>query len=282
MVSSEIKLPYLNTIGLLRAHHLSPKKGLGQNFLVDDSALRQILFAAEIKPDDTVLEVGPGLGHLTRYLAASAGRVVAVELDQGLFPALREVLAGYSNVELVQGDILEMDLAGLNLPAGYLVVANIPYNITGSLIQYLLEVEVKPARLVLTVQKEVAEAICAGPGELSIRALSVQVYGRPQVTARILAEAFYPPPDVDSAVLRIDLYPQPLIPTAQIADFFRLIKAGFSQKRKTLRNSLAGGLGWKPQRTVALLQDAEIDPQRRAETLSLTEWERIVKEYTKF
>ena len=281
MVSSEIKLPYLEPTGLLRAHHLSPKKGLGQNFLVDDSALRLILAAAEIKPDDTVLEVGPGLGHLTRYLAASAGRVAAVELDQELFPALKVVLAGYSNVKLVQGDILEMNLAGLKLPAGYLVVANIPYYLTGSLIQFLLEGEVKPARLVLTVQKEVADAICAGPGDLSIRALSVQVYGRPLVAARILAGAFYPPPDVDSAVLRIDLYSQPLIPAAQLADFFRLIKAGFSQKRKTLRNSLAGGLGWKPERAVALLQDSEIDPQRRAETLSLSEWERIVKEYTR-
>ena len=273
------KLPNLDPAALLRAHSLSPRKGLGQNFLVDDAALRQIVAAAEINPLDTVLEVGPGLGHLTRYLAACAGRVLAVELDAALLPALRAALAGSTNVSVLQGDILKLDLTRLELPAGYLVVANIPYYITGELIPFLMEAPLKPARLVLTIQKEVAEAICAGPGDLSIRALSVQVYGRPTIAARIPAGAFYPAPDVDSAVLRIDLYPQPLISPQRLVAFFQLIKAGFSQKRKTLRNSLAGGLGWKPEQAVALLQKAGIDPQRRAETLSLPEWERLVQEY---
>jgi 16S rRNA (adenine1518-N6/adenine1519-N6)-dimethyltransferase len=273
------KLPNLDPAALLRAHGLSPRKGLGQNFLVDDAALRQIVAAAEINPLDTVLEVGPGLGHLTRYLAACAGRVLAVELDAALLPALRAALAGSTNVSILQGDILKLDLTRLELPAGYLVVANIPYYITGELIPFLMEAPLKPARLVLTIQKEVADAICAGPGDLSIRALSVQVYGRPTIAARIPAGAFYPAPDVDSAVLRIDLYPQPLISPQRLVAFFQLIKAGFSQKRKTLRNSLAGGLGWKPQQAVALLQKAGIDPQRRAETLSLPEWERLVQEY---
>jgi 16S rRNA (adenine1518-N6/adenine1519-N6)-dimethyltransferase len=276
MDPAEIKLPRLDPVALLRAHGLSPRKGLGQNFLIDDSALRQVIQAAEISPSSTVLEVGPGLGHLTRYLARCAGRVVAVELDRNLIPVLQDVLGDAPHVQVVQGDILELNLAELIEEPGYLVVANIPYNITGTLIQLLVEAKVKPARLVLTIQKEVAEAVCAGPGDLSIRALSVQVYGQPRILARIPAEAFFPAPEVDSAVLRIDLYPEPLVPAALLGDYFRLVKAGFSQRRKTLRNSLAGGLGWKPEKSVALLQAAGIDPQRRAETVSLEEWKKLV------
>jgi len=279
MDASEINLPRLDTAALLRAHDLSPRKGLGQNFLVDDAALRCIIQAAEISPDSTVLEVGPGLGHLTRYLARYAGKVLAVELDRNLIPVLQKVLDGASNVQIVQDDILELDLSELIAQAGYLVVANIPYNITGPLIQHLLEARLKPARLVLTIQKEVAQAICARPGDLSIRALSVQVYGKPRILASIPAAAFFPAPEVDSAVLRIDLYPEPLIPVDLLRDYFRLVKAGFSQKRKTLRNSLAGGLGWKPERTAALLQSARIDPQRRAETVSLEEWKTLVSAF---
>jgi 16S rRNA (adenine1518-N6/adenine1519-N6)-dimethyltransferase len=272
-------LPHLDPGTLLRAHGLSPRKGLGQNFLVDDGALRQIVTAAGITPMDTVLEVGPGLGHLTRYLAAGAGSVLAVELDAKLLPLLKESLAAWSNVTFLHGDILKLDLAQLGLPTGYLVVANIPYYITGELIPFFMEAPVKPSRLVLTVQKEVAEAICAAPGDLTIRALSVQIYGLPTIAARIPATAFYPTPDVDSAVLRIDLYPHPLIPPDRLPTFFTLIKAGFSQKRKTLRNSLAGGLGWKPDKAVDLLQKAGIDPQRRAETLSISDWEQIVLKF---
>jgi 16S rRNA (adenine1518-N6/adenine1519-N6)-dimethyltransferase len=279
MDPAEIKLPRLDPGALLRAHGLIPKKGLGQNFLVDDSALHQIILAAEITPDDCVLEVGPGLGHLTRYLARAARQVVAVELDRNLIPLLRDVLGNAANVNLVQGDIMELDLAPLVEEPGYLVVANIPYNITGPLMQRLLETRIKPARLVLTIQKEVAQAICAEPGDLSIRALSVQVYGWPHITAHIPAGSFFPAPDVDSAVLRIDLYPEPLIPGDRLHDFFRLIKAGFSQKRKTMRNSLAGGLGWKPERAAALLEAVAIDPQRRAETITMEEWKKITERY---
>lgn len=279
MDPAKINLPRLDLSALLRAYNLAPRKGLGQNFLVDETALRQIVAAAGIQPEDTLLEIGPGLGHLTRYLAACAGKVLAVELDRNLIPVLSEVLAGFSNVTVRQGDILELDLAALDLPAGFKVVANIPYHITGAILEHLLEARILPATLTLTVQKEVAEAICAGPGEMSIRALSVQVYGQPRLVARIPAGAFYPPPDVDSAVLRIDLYPQPRIPAARLPDFFRLVKAGFSQKRKTLRNSLSGGLAWKPEQAAALLQAAGIDPQRRAETLSLEEWANLVTQF---
>jgi 16S rRNA (adenine1518-N6/adenine1519-N6)-dimethyltransferase len=263
---------------LLRRHGLRPDKSLGQNFLIDEAALQRVVEAADLQPGQAVLEVGPGLGSLTRLLATHSRRVVAVELDEALLPILSEILAPYPNVRLVQGDILRLDPSRLmqEEAAGparpYRVVANIPYYITSALIRHLLEAPQPPELLVLTVQREVAERICAGPGDLSLLALSVQVYGQPRVTARIPAGAFYPPPKVDSAVIRLDLYDQPRLPAPLLPAFFRLAKAGFSQKRKTLRNALAGGLGWQPAQAEALLRQAGIDPQRRAETLSLEEW----------
>ncbi len=270
-----MSLPPLNVPALLRAHGLSPKKSLGQNFLVDPVALERIVQAAEMDAGRSVLEVGPGLGSLTRYLARAAGRVVAVELDAALIPVLEDVLRESPNVEIVHGDILELDPARLMGQGGYSVVANIPYYITSNLIRHLLESTLKPRRLVLTVQREVAERITAGPGDMSLLALGVQVYGQPKIAARIPAGAFYPPPSVDSAVVRVDLYPEPVIPAAQLDVFFRLAKAGFGQKRKTLRNSLSAGLGMPPAEVAALLEKAGIDPQRRAETLSLEEWKRL-------
>jgi 16S rRNA (adenine1518-N6/adenine1519-N6)-dimethyltransferase len=276
MDPTQIELPRLEVAGLLRQYGLSPKKGLGQNFLADPGALRTVVSAAEIPPDAAVLEVGPGLGHLTRYLSRAARHVTSVELDRALIPVLQQVLADFPNVTLVQGDILEVDPAALMDESDYLVVANIPYYITSAVIRHLLEARCQPSRMVLTVQYEVAQRICAAPGDLSLLALSVQVYGSPRVAARLAAGAFIPPPNVDSAVVRIDLYPQPLIPTAQLATFFNLTKAGFSQKRKTLRNALSGGLGISTTQAGDLLLAAEIDPQRRAETLTIPEWGRLV------
>lgn len=277
MDPAEIEIPRLEVTGLLRQSGLAPKKGLGQNFLADPAALRTVLAVAEISTASTVLEVGPGLGHLTRYLSRAARRVVAVELDGELIPILQRVLADYPNVEVVQGDILEIDPADLIGEPGYIVAANIPYYITSVLIRHLLEARFKPSRLALTVQREVAERICAQPGDLSLLALSVQVYGLPKVVAQLPAEAFIPPPKVASAVVRVDLYPQPLIPAEQLDVFFRLAKAGYSQKRKTLRNALAGGLRIEPSQAAELLTRAEIDPQRRAETVGLEEWGKLVK-----
>jgi 16S rRNA (adenine1518-N6/adenine1519-N6)-dimethyltransferase len=259
----------------LRQHGLRPDKSLGQNFLVDETALRRVVEAAAIGPDDDVLEIGPGLGSLTRHLCAAARRVVAVELDGDLIPILEDVLRPWRNVRIVQGDILRVAPGELFERSGYLVVANIPYYITSAVIRHLLEAPARPARLVLTVQREVAERITAGPGEMSLLALSVQVYGEPTVAAYIPAGAFYPPPKVDSAVIRIDLYPQPLISTDQLDVFFRLIKAGFSQKRKNLRNALSGGLGISAQAAETLLLASEVDPRQRAETLGFGEWKRL-------
>jgi 16S rRNA (adenine1518-N6/adenine1519-N6)-dimethyltransferase len=271
-------LPPLNVPALLRQYALRPDKSLGQNFLVDESALHKIMAVAAVASDEDVLEIGPGLGSLTRYLAMAARSVVAVELDARLIFPLKEVLSGFENVSLVQGDILSLDPAHLVARPEYLVVANIPYYITSALLRHLLEAERQPRRLVLTVQEEVAARICSLPGDMSLLSLSVQVYGEPSVKARIPAGAFYPAPKVDSAVIRIDLYPQPYIPASWLDTFFRLAKAGFSQKRKTLRNSLAGGMGWSAAEAAETLQRAGIHPQRRAESLSLDEWRRLVQE----
>lgn len=278
-MDSALNLPPLNISALLREYGLQPKKGLGQNFLVDHHALYEIVRAAEIPPEASVLEIGPGLGSLTRFLACAARHVTAVELDGQLLAPLQAVLAPFDNVRIVEGDILKLNPDELMDAAGYWVVANIPYYITSAVIRHLLEAQRKPARLVLTVQREVAERICAQPNEMSLLALSVQVYGKPRVAAHIPAGSFYPAPKVDSSAVRVDLYPTPLIPLEQMELFFRLARAGFSQKRKTLRNSLGGGLHLSGDQTVALLQSAGIDPMRRAETLNMVEWGQLTQLY---
>jgi len=178
---------------------------------------------------------------------------------------------------LIPGDILKLSPMELNLDDDYIVVANIPYYITSAVIRHLLESESKPRRIVLTIQKEVAQRICAKPGDLSLLALSVQVYGNPRIAVYIPADAFYPAPKVDSAVLVIDIYPSPQVKEEVLEKFFKLVKAGFSQKRKTLRNSLSSGLHISPTNAAELLTRAHIDPQRRAETLSIDEWERLAE-----
>jgi 16S rRNA (adenine1518-N6/adenine1519-N6)-dimethyltransferase len=269
------EIPPLNAAALLKRYDLHAHKGLGQNFLQDPLALEKIISAAEIQPMDTVLEIGPGLGSLTRYLAISAKEVVAVELDKNLLPPLKAILSPYQNIRLIHGDILKLSPKDLNLENDYIVVANIPYYITSAVIRHLLESELKPRRIVLTVQKEVAQRICAEPGDMSLLALSVQIYGTPRIAAHIPANAFFPAPKVDSAVLIVEIYSSPRIREELLNTFFKLIKAGFSQKRKTLRNSLSSGLHISPTDAADLLTRVNIDPQRRAETLSIEEWEKL-------
>ncbi len=268
-------LPPLNAAAVLRQFGLRADKSLGQNFLQDPIALERIVTAAEITLQDTILEIGPGLGSLTRYLAAAARHVTAVELDERLLPALGQVLAPFHNVRIVQGDILKVPPATLVSESGYLVVANIPYYITSAVMRHLLSFSLRPRRMVLTIQREVADRICAEPGDLSLLALSVQIYGHPRIAALIPAGAFYPVPNVDSAALRVDLFEQPIIDDESIETFFRLAKAGFSQKRKTLRNAMAAGLRMQANQVETLLREAGIDPQRRAETVSLAEWHTL-------
>jgi len=266
---------------LLKKHNLRPDKNLGQNFLTDPSILDNIVDAAEVKSQDTVLEIGAGLGHLTRHLAVTAKQVVAVELDKRLISILEQNLQSFSNIRIVQGDILQLNPRDLVAEDNYLVVANIPYYITSSIIRNLLESEVKPKRIILTIQHEVAQRVCAVSGQMSVLALSVLMYGEPILVRRIPAEAFYPPPKVDSAIIRIDLYPEPILPAEKRELFFKLVKAGFLHKRKTIRNSLSTGLKWAPEKTEGLLSAAEINPRRRAETLSLSEWLEVTGQYDK-
>lgn len=259
---------------LLRAHDLHPRKRLGQNFLVDPVALERIVAAADLSAQDTVIEPGAGLGTLTRPLTEHAGCVIAVELDDRLVQALRQELVDLANLQIIHGDILRIPNPGVPYQ-GYKVVGNLPYYITSAVLRRFLEDESRPQVMVVTVQREVAERIVARSGKMSLLAVSVQFYGQPKIVAHIPPGAFYPSPKVDSAVLRIDVGVQPPVVLAGGIDtktYFRVVRAGFSQRRKTLRNSLSGGLALNPSTVKELLEGAGIDPRRRAETLSLEEW----------
>jgi len=272
-------LPPLNIPQLLKTYHLRPKKKLGQNFLIDPNALERIIDAAQIDPQDTVLEIGAGLGSLTRLLSLRANHVTAIEIDQALIPILEDVLNPYHNVDLIQGNILDLDPIAIIHQSEYIVVANIPYYITSALLRHLLEASLKPKRLVLTIQQEVAERICVKSGKMSLLALSVHIYGKPQIKAKIPAGCFYPVPAVDSNVLSIELFSEPRISSSDLELFFNLAHAGFNQKRKTLRNALTSRFSYSADETAALIRQANIDPQRRAETLSLEEWHYLTKVY---
>ena len=267
--------PSLEVAALLRQHGIHPRRSLGQSFLYDPGALQGIVDAASILKTDVVLEIGCGLGSLTRYLAQAARSVVAVELDQRLAAIAQASLSEFHNVRIVCADFLEVTPRELGLPPGFVVAANIPYYVTSSILRKLLESKSGARRIVLTVQKEVAARICAEPPDMSLLAISVQVYGSARTVAHIPAKAFYPIPKVDSGVVRVDCYEQPIVSPPLLPAFFRLVKAGFSQPRKMLRNTMAAGLGLSAVESAAALVDAGIDPRRRAETVSLTEWTNL-------
>lgn len=267
----------LDAAALLRREGLRPNPRLGQNFLLDPEALARIAAEAGIQKTDSVLEIGAGLGSLTRYLAVMAGRVSAVELDQRLASIAAGILKSYKNVQIVRADILGVSPAELGLPEDYLVVANIPYNITSPILRHLLEAQPKPRRIVLTIQEEVAERVCSKPPKMSIMALSVQVYGSARLVTRIPATAFFPTPKVDSGVICIEIYDVPLIPSTLLPVFFTLIKVGFGQKRKTLRNNFTAGLRISGSRAQELIVQAGIDPGLRAEALGFAEWETLCR-----
>ncbi len=262
---------------VLQSHGVRPRHRLGQNFLQDSGALEQITAAAEISPDDSVLEIGCGFGGLTRYLARQAANVVAIEVDSRLAEIAKDYLRLCRNVQLVCGDVLKLDLSRTGLPPGYITAANIPYYVTSPIMRHLLELNPQPRRIVLTVQEEVAERICAGPPQMGLLSLSVQVYGTTEIVGRIPARSFFPVPKVDSAVIRVEAYKSPRIGPSLIPVLFRIAKAGFLHRRKTLRNSISSGLGISLTEASSLLLTADIDPQRRAQTLSLDEWEALTR-----
>jgi 16S rRNA (adenine1518-N6/adenine1519-N6)-dimethyltransferase len=276
---------------LLQRYELWPRKSLGQNFLVDPTAPARIADCADLSSEDTVLEVGAGLGTLTTVLAERARRVIAVETDPQLVDVLHTELDRLDGVEIVHGDIMELapsallggeavtsspgpDLWGPINPH-YHVVANLPYYITNPVVRHLLEAEIRPLRMVITVQREVAQRMTADPGDMSLLAVSVQFYGNPEICMRLGRGAFYPVPRVDSAVVRIDLYETPPVAVDDVASFFSVVKAGFSQRRKQLRNSLSAGLHLDPQTVESALQSHGLDHRRRAETLSIEAWGKV-------
>jgi len=252
------------------------KKWLGQHFLVDEVILQAILDAAELSSQDTVIEVGPGLGILTDELAKLVGKLVTVELDNSLASLLKHRLASRANVEVVNADILEVDPKRLLMENGnYKVVANLPYYITSPILHYFIEAALKPSLMVVMVQKEVGDAIVASDGKMSLLAVSLQMYSRANIVCYVPAKSFYPPPKVDSAVVRFDLLSEPAIKVSDMEGFFQVVRSGFSLPRKQLRNSLAHGLKVEPAQAGEFLDNAGIEPQRRAETLSLEEWARL-------
>lgn len=260
---------------LLYAHNMRANKSFGQNFLVDRSVLMGIVEAAEIEANDEVLEVGAGTGVLTRELAHRARRVVAVELERDMLSLLTKTTQNYPNVELMARNLLFLNPQEVFGQAPYRLVANLPYYITAPTFRHFLESAHAPRLIVVMVQYEVAQRIVAAPGDLSVLGISVQLYGQPEIVARVPATAFYPVPKVDSAILRVRVHEgAPLSPTERDS-FFRIVQAGFGEKRKQLHNSLTHNLHYKNEQVRAWLSEAGIEATRRAETLSIEEWLKL-------
>lgn len=262
------------------AMQVQPNKSLGQNFLFDADILSTIAGYGELTKSDVVLEIGPGLGTLTAQLCRQAGRVVAVEYDQNLASQLTDNVTkslGHKpdNLEIINDDILRFNIA--KLPANYKVVANIPYNITSKIIEKLWSGDNQPSAAVLLVQREVAERLAAEPGRLSVLAISVQIFSAVSLGIVVPAELFTPVPKVDSQVVIMHRRPQPLINPGQLEQFFYVVKAGFSEKRKKLRSSLAVGLRTNKAEAERLLAEANIDPNKRAQELSIDDWKHLAK-----
>ncbi len=269
---------------LLKEKGIRPRKSLGQHFMVSPKGLRAILEALDPQPYDVVVEIGAGTGVLTVPLANRVAKVIAVEIDRRLADVLREVCAGLSNVVIVEGDVLDFSPAAL-LERGectgvlYKLTGNLPYYITSAVLRHFLENKPRPSVAVVTVQKEVAQRIMALPGDMSLLSVSVRLYSRPELVAHLPSGAFFPPPEVDSAVVRLEMLSEPLIPEEETEGFFRLVKAGFSGKRKTLRNALQKGLSLPRDKVENLLAEAGLSPDRRAETLSLEEWIKLWEKF---
>ncbi|MDN5274901.1 MAG: putative Ribosomal small subunit methyltransferase [Candidatus Saccharibacteria bacterium] len=254
---------------------VTPKKSLGQHWLRDRGVLAHIADCAELNESDTVLEIGPGLGTLTSELLRRSERVVAVEFDEELARKLPAQFPG-KNLEVVRSDILAFDLS--DLPSGYKVVANVPYYITSKIVQLLMTSSNKPSIAVLLVQKEVAQRLAARPGDMSILAISAQIFADVTLGEIVPAALFTPPPKVDSQVVIFKTRAQPYLTDVAEKDFFRAVKAGFSSKRKKLRSSLSGGLSIPTVQAETYLIAAGIDPNARAESLSLDDWVNLTRQ----
>lgn len=275
---------YSNTselLALLKRENLWAQKKLGQNFLVNPEALKNIIKAAELSKEDHVLEIGPGLGILTEQLARHAGKVTAIEFDRSIVPVLRKnlLLEDVKNVEIINEDALKTELPA----TPYKLVANIPYYITSPILNHFLQPKTpqqqRPALIVLLVQKEVAQKICAQEDDQSVLSLEVQAFGKPSIVCSVGKGSFFPQPNVDSAVIKIETYPEPRISDTET--FFKLIKGAFRQKRKMLSNSLANSLSLTRGQTEELFQKSGISPNERPQRISLEGWEALIQAYQK-
>lgn len=271
-------MPYKNSkelVEFLKKENLWADKDLGQNFLVNFSILKKIIKAAELKPEDNVVEIGPGLGILTKELAKNVSHVHAIELDKNLIKILQRELASFSNINLEQGNALKSRLPVVS----YKLVANIPYYITSPLLRHFLQPinpeEKRPTLIVLLVQKEVAKKICATDGKHSMLSLQTQIFGKPSIVEIVPKNDFYPQPKVDSAILKIEVYEEPLI--QNMKKFQKITSISFAQRRKTLLNTLQNSTNLSKEDTEELLIKSGIDPQRRPQTLSIEEWNTLLK-----
>lgn len=270
---------------LLHQLNFKAKKRLGQHFLTNEDVVECILATAELSKDDTVIEVGPGLGILTRKIAKIVSNVIAVELDSKLVNLLSECTTAFPNLRVIHGDILKISpqqllsyrLKPTESHDSYKVVANLPYYITNPILYHFLTSPQKPSLMVLMVQKEVGEAMVAMPGKMSFLSISTQLYSKPQIIMHVPAKDFYPIPKVDSVVLRLDIYRTSLIDIYNVEEFFYMVHCGFRAPRKQIHNSLALALEMPPDQIKILLEKASIEPKRRPETLSLQEWHQLYR-----
>ncbi|MFC1656907.1 16S rRNA (adenine(1518)-N(6)/adenine(1519)-N(6))-dimethyltransferase RsmA [Patescibacteria group bacterium] len=262
---------------ILKEQGLWAKKTLGQHFLVNREILKFIIKAAELKKDDYVIEVGAGLGTLSLEILETGAKLLAVEKDTEIIDVLKKNTKGFENIEIIEADILKMSNQDLGIVPNlkYKVVANLPYYITSPVLQYFLEKEEKPQELVLMVQREVAKRITAGPGDLSILAISVQIYGKPEIVCEASRSNFFPEPQVDSTVIKITPYGKLFFDIKDKKLFFQIVKAGFGERRKQLHNSLAGGLNLPESEIKKMLDAANVNPTWRAENLSILDWKKI-------
>lgn len=258
---------------------LMPNKRLGQNFLINQDILNDLIAAAQLEKNDTVLEIGGGMGTVTTEMAKYANRVVTIEKDKTLIPVLREQTAGFNNIEIIEGDALRIQNTEYRIQ-DYKLVGTPPYYLTARLFRNFLEEEpVRPSRIAVIIQKEVAQKICAKTPDMNLLALSVQLYGSPTIIRIVSKGAFWPQPTVDSALLVVNIYPTPLIEEKNIPLFFKIAKAGFAHPRQQLQKTLSQGLGLTKEQITTWLSQNNIEQTRRPETLSINEWKTLISRY---
>jgi dimethyladenosine transferase len=271
---------------ILARHGFSFSKGLGQNFLINPTVCPKMAEQGNAQPGWGIIEIGAGVGVLTAQLAQRADKVVCIEIDQRLLPILAETLGEFNNIKIINQDVLKVDLNSLiaqefpHMPVA--ICANLPYYITSPIIMKILEDRLPITSLTVMVQKEAAQRICAQPGTREVGAVSiaVQYYAQPQILFPVSRGSFMPSPDVDSAVIRLDIRPQPLVQVAKEEDFFRVVKGAFSQRRKTLSNTLSSSFGLSKAQTARWLEEAGVSASLRAEQLSMEQFAQIANAYT--